>query len=263
MTAMQLPDKIAALLSEKTYRTDDIGMSDASVLLFQDNVLKIQPDNEEAENEYRMMAWLHGRLPVPEVLAFEKDGQKSWLLMSRCSGEAACSEKYMRNPDRQIKLLAQGLKNLWRTDIADCPSDCRLKHKLALARYQVEHGLVDIENTEPDTFGENGFENPARLLQWLYDNQPEEELVLSHGDYCLPNIFFSEHEISYIDLGKTGIADKWCDIALCYRSISHNYSGAYNGKAYSAPDDLLLFRELGLEPDRDKIRYYILLDELF
>ena len=157
MTAMQLPDKIAALLSEKTYRTDDIGMSDASVLLFQDNVLKIQPDNEEAENEYRMMAWLHGRLPVPEVLAFEKDGQKSWLLMSRCSGEAACSEKYMRNPDRQIKLLAQGLKNLWRTDIADCPSDCRLKHKLALARYQVEHGLVDIENTEPDTFGENGF----------------------------------------------------------------------------------------------------------
>ena len=28
-------------------------------------------------------------------------------------------------------------------------------------------------------------------------------------------------------------------------------------------DDMLLFRELCLEPDWEKIRYYILLDELF
>lgn len=260
---MQLPEKIAALISEERYQTDDIGMSDASVLLFQDKVLKIQNTGHEAENEYQMMSWLHGKLSVPKVLAYEKDDRNSWLLMSRCPGEAACAEKYMKEPDRQIKLLAQGLKNLWRIDIADCPSDCRLKHKLAQASYYVEHGLVDIENTEPDTFGKNGFQNPAKLLQWLYDNQPEEELVLSHGDYCLPNIFLSEQKISYIDLGKTGIADKWCDIALCYRSLSHNYSGAYHGRSYTGLDDQLLFRELGLTPDWKKIRYYILLDELF
>lgn len=260
---MQLPEKIAALISEEKYQADNIGMSDASVLLFKDKVLKIQNDDQETENEYQMMSWLCGKLPVPKVLAYEKDGRNSWLLMSRCAGEAACAEKYMKEPDVQIKLLAQGLKNLWHIDITDCPSDCRLKHKLAQASYYVEHGLVDIENTEPGTFGENGFRDPADLLQWLYDNQPEEELVLSHGDYCLPNIFLSEQEISYIDLGKTGIADKWCDIALCYRSLSHNYSGAYHGRAYSGLDDLLLFRELGLAPDWEKIRYYILLDELF
>lgn len=271
MNALQIPSKIVSLISDRTYRTDDIGMSDASVLLFQDMVLKIQKDDEEAENEYRMMTWLRGKLPVPEALAFEKDGQKSWLLMSRCPGEAACSEKYMRNPNKQVELLAQGLKNLWHIDIADCPSDCRLKHKLAQASYIVEHGLVDMENTEPGTFGEKGFQSPAKLLQWLYDNQPEEEPVLSHGDFCLPNIFFAEDttectngsQISYIDLGKTGIADKWCDIALCYRSLSHNYSGAYHGKTYDGLDDELLFRELNLTPDWDKIRYYILLDELF
>lgn len=263
MNTLQFPPKIASLLSKQTYQTDDIGMSDASVLLFQDMVLKIQADEEEAENEYRMMNWLRGRLPVPEALAFEKDGQNCWLLMSRCAGEAACSEKYMLNPEKQAKLLAQGLKNLWRVDIKDCPSDCRLKHKLAQASYNVEHGLVDMENTEPGTFGENGFRTPARLLQWLYDNQPEEEPVLSHGDYCLPNIFLSEHEINFIDLGKTGIADKWCDIALCYRSLSHNYNGVYHGRTYAGLDEQLLFRELGLEPDWDKIRYYILLDELF
>ena len=260
---MHFPEKIAALLSGEKYKTDDIGMSNASVLLFQDKVLKIQDDNAEASNEYRMMTWLQGKLSVPKVFAFESDGEKSWLLMSRCRGEASCAEKYMKNPVEQTKRLAEGLQNLWQVDITNCPSDHRLKHKLAMASYFVEHGLVDVENTEPDTFGENGFRDPEELLQWLYDNQPAEEPVLSHGDYCLPNIFLSPHEISYIALGKTGVADKWCDIALCYRSLSHNYSGKYHGAAYPGFDDELLFRELGIAPDWDKIRYYVLLDELF
>lgn len=143
-------------------------------------------------------------------------------------------------------------------------SDWSLKNKLAEARYNVENRLVDMDNVEPNTFGECGFHNPEALLQWLYENQPEEELVLSHGDYCLPNVFFQNNEVSgYIDFGKTGIADKWCDIALCYRSLSHNYSGRYHGQAYSGFDDLLLFKELGIDPNWEKVRYYILLDELF
>lgn len=122
-----------------------------------------------------------------------------------------------------------------------------------------------MDNVEPDTFGENGFRSPAALLQWLHENQPQEELVLSHGDYCLPNVFGAGDALTgYIDLGRTGIADKWCDIALCCRSLSHNYNGSYHGRqAYEGIDDLLLFRELDLEPDWEKIRYYILLDELF
>ncbi len=89
-------------------------------------------------------------------------------------------------------------------------------------------------------------------------------LRLSHGDFCLPNLFFHQNRVSgYIDLGKTGIADKWCDIALCYRSLSHNYTGKYHNRDYGRFDDRLLFRELGIWPDWDKIRYYILLDELF
>ena len=121
-----------------------------------------------------------------------------------------------------------------------------------------------MDNVEPDTFGEKGFADPDALLEWLWENRPKEDLALSHGDYCLPNVFGMGAEVSgYIDLGRTGIADKWCDIALCYRSLSHNYSGRYHGRSYGAYDDLLLFRELGLEPDWEKIRYYILLDELF
>lgn len=65
-----------------------------------------------------------------------------------------------------------------------------------------------------------------------------------------------------IDLGNAGIADKWQDLALCYRSLKHNANGSY-GKIYSGIHEDDLFKLLGIEPDPEKLRYYILLDELF
>lgn len=261
---MYLPEKIRKQLTSEPCQTDEIGMSGSSVLLFPDKVLKIQENNQEARNEYRMMMWLEGKLSVPRVLAYETEENKTWLLMSRCEGEMACKDRYMSDPERQARLLAQGLKNLWRVDISDCPADQSLTNKLDAARRQVEQGLVDLDNVEPDTFGENGFADPEKLLEWLYDHRPPEEPVLSHGDYTLPNVFLQEDHVSgYVDLGRSGIADKWCDIALCYRSLSHNYTGKYRGRTYEGFDEMLLFRELGIEPDWEKIRYYILMDELF
>lgn len=263
-----LPEKTASLIRDEKYELDDIGMSGSSVLIFEDKVLKVQEYNGEAENEYCMMRYLRDRLPVPEVYSWERSGDRAYLLMSRCRGEMACAPEYMKAPVLQCRLLAEGLKKLWSVDVSDCPCDQRLSHKLEQARYQVENGLIDLDNVEPDTFGEKGFRDPAQLLQWLYDNMPDEDPVLSHGDYCLPNIFGIQGEVSgYIDLGRSGIADKWCDIALCYRSLAHNYGGKYkrlqeNGEHVDF-DGNLLFRELGIEPDWEKLRYYILLDELF
>ncbi|MBR1931217.1 MAG: aminoglycoside 3'-phosphotransferase [Lachnospiraceae bacterium] len=266
---MELPKKIVQLISGESYQTDEIGMSDSAVLLFKDKVLKVQVCGEEAGNEYELYKWLKGKLPVPQILAYEVEGNRAFLLMSKCHGKMSCDEAYMRDPRRQIRLLAKALKQLWRVDIQNCPCDNRLEQKLRQARFRVEHDLVDIDNVEPDTFGEGGFRDPADLLQWLFAHRPKEEPVLSHGDFCLPNIFLDGDEVAgYIDLGRGGIADKWCDIALCYRSLSHNYSGKYQkgisvGQSYPDYDDLLLFKELGIEPDWEKIRYYILLDELF
>ena len=129
----------------------------------------------------------------------------------------------------------------------------------------VKNNLVDVENTEPTTFGKDGFENPESLLKWLKENQPKNfEPVLSHGDFCLPNVFLLNDEFSgLIDLGGTGVADKYQDIALCYRSLKHNFGGVYGGKVYKDFNPDLLFEKLGITPDWEKIRYYTLLDELF
>ena len=120
--------------------------------------------------------------------------------------------------------------------------------------------MCDMDNVEESTYGEDGFQNPADLLAWLEENRPEEELVFSHGDYCLPNIFIKDGHVSgFIDLGNCGVADKYQDIALCYRSLLHNYGE----KEYKDFKPEMLFEELGIEPDWKKIKYYILLDELF
>ena len=107
-------------------------------------------------------------------------------------------------------------------------------------------------------------EHPKELLDWLYANKPDLEPVFSHGDFCLPNILIENGEISgFIDLDHTGIADKWRDIALCYRSLKHNFDGTYGGKVYPDFNPDMLFTALGMEPDWEKLNYYILLDELF
>jgi len=98
----------------------------------------------------------------------------------------------------------------------------------------------------------------------LKNNRPDEEPCLIHGDYCLPNIFLQNEKVAgFIDIGGAGIGDKWQDIALCYRSLKHNFEGKYNGISYAGYHPDMLFEELGIAPDWDKINYYILMDELF
>lgn len=101
-------------------------------------------------------------------------------------------------------------------------------------------------------------------MQWLKQNKPQEELVFSHGNYCLPNIFVKNDRISgFIDLGRSGVADIYQDIALYYRSLQHNFHGKYAKRTYDSFDAKILFDQLEIEPDWEKIRWYILLDELF
>ncbi len=259
-----LPDAIAERISQEAYTLDTIGQSGSSVCMFRDKVLKIQPQRKDARREAAMLNWLQGKLPVPRILAHEVTEAQDFLLMSRISGRMACDPYWMEQPQALTRQLAKGLKQLWQVDISRCPADQSPASKLADAQRQVDFGLVDLDNVQPDTFGDGGFRDPGELLQWLKDHKPEYVPVLSHGDFCLPNVFFGDDgSVAYIDLGRSGVGDKWCDIALCWRSLRDNFSGIYDGTVYPGYDPMMLFEALELEPDWEKIRYYILMDELF
>lgn len=260
---MYIPNSINRYINNKPYTTDNIGASDSTVLCFEDMVLKIGSAEKEAETHAKMLRWLEGKLPVSKLIAFEREEGRSYMLTSRIKGEMLCAPSVLKDPKQVTHLLADALQMLWSVDISDCPVNYGLDNKLALARHYVENGLCDVEDSEPGTFGDGGFKDPADLLSWLENNRPEERPVLSHGDCCLPNIFEKDGKISgFIDLGRCGTADKYQDIALCYRSLMHNYDGTY-GYKFEGYDPNLLFEYLGIEPDMEKIRYYILLDELF
>ena len=259
-----VPSKIKSLIENKPYTVDDIGMSGNQVLIFEDMVLKIEEKSASVERQVQMMRWLEDIIPVPKVIAYEVENGKSYLLMSKVGGVMSCDTYYLEHPQELLEALAAGLKMLWEVDVKECPCVRDVDVVLEEARIQVENGWVDLDNVEPTTFGEGGFDGPEQLLEWLENHRPFFEPVLSHGDFCLPNIFLADGQVKgFIDLGRAGVGDKWNDIAICYRSIKHNFDGTYGGKVYDDFNPDMLFEKLGVEPDWKKIKWYLLLDELF
>ena len=264
MQEMKLPKEIEKLTKGKSFALDNVGMSGNQVLIFEDMVLKIEDNPISARKQVQIMKWLEGKIPVPRVIEYEEESSKCYLLMSKIGGKMSCDEYYLENADILLKALADGLRMLWKVDISGCHVVRDLDIVLNEARLRVENNLVDVDNVAPETFGKNGFESPRHLLEWLENNRPTVEPVFSHGDYCLPNIFLDDGQVSgFLDLSRAGVGDKWNDIALCYRSLKHNFSGMYGGKIYEDFNADKLFEALGIEPDWEKIKYYLLLDELF
>ena len=261
-----LPEAIRKAVGTEKYTVDKIGESGSEVRIYDNYVLKIQLQSPETDNEYIISNRLSSCLPVPSIPLYEIHNGLSYTLMTKVEGKMLCDMDYLQNPELVIDIAAKGLKKLWETDVSDYPCNVsRLSNRLKAAEYNVAHDLVDIENTEPETFVKGGFKNPAELLDWLKNNRPPEDIVLTHGDYCLPNIFAKGDRISgFIDLGKAGPADRWQDIAIAIRSLDHNFDGRYsNGKPIFDFKPQMFLDALGVEMNEEKYRYYYLLDELF
>ena len=234
--------------------------------VYDQHVLKIQPHSRETDNEAAIIRWLNGRLPLPDIPVYAVENEMAFTLMSKIRGKMLCDMDYLKQPELVIGLAAQGIKMMWQVDVSGCPCyTSRLSERLKAAEYNVKNGLVDIENTEPETYGPGGFESPEALLEWLKTHRPPEDIALTHGDYCLPNIFADGNTVSgFIDLGKMGPADRWQDIAIAIRSLGHNFDGRYSdGKRIFDFKPQMLLNALDINFDEEKYRYYILLDELF
>ena len=260
---MRQPSEFAKYTAGKNFTLDRTGLSGSTVAIYEDVVLKSEPVSEESENHLAMLLWLDEKVPAPRVLqTVQRDGFR-WTLMTRISGEMACADSYRADPHRLVRVLADAMKSLWSVDVSCCPVDQSPKAKLERARAIVEKGAVNMELVDPETFGEKGFPSPAALLSWLESHAPDFEPVLTHGDFCLPNVFLEDWKFSgFLDLGRSGVGDKWTDIALLWRTLRDNFGGHY-GEAVPGfhPDEL--FEALGIEKDEEKPHYYLLMDELF
>jgi kanamycin kinase/aminoglycoside 3'-phosphotransferase-3 len=265
MKPLYFPINLQTRLEGYASKTDTIGESSASIIRFTNGVETVYLKSDEKIAELRcerdILRWLSNKLPVPEVLDWVEDGVLAYLLITAADGVMSCDDPRGVTPPvtDTIAALADGILKLQTIDITDCPFDNRLDQKLEHALYNIKHDLIDVTDWEQD----NGFDSPMSLYNWLCDNRSQEDLCFTHGDYCMPNVFVDGSYCSgLIDFGRAGVADKYQDIALCVRSLGYNLDvSSHRDTKQQAIDEL--FSHLGITPDWDKIRYYILLDELF
>lgn len=251
------PEELKEILDGMICEVNTIGCSNAGVYKYYNSensyYLKVQPVQQELKREYEIMKWLQNKLPVPEILYFCSQRGFDYLLMTELEGEMTCSGSCLSKQEETVGILAEGIKMLQAVPIENCPFNNGLENKLKDAKIKIENNLVDMSDWEKN----NRFGTPLELLDFLQNNKPKVSThMFTHGDYCLPNIFCRNNRVSgFIDLGRGGIADIYQDIALCVRSLRHNFKKTDNTG--------LLFEYLQMEPDWERIEYYILLDELF
>jgi aminoglycoside phosphotransferase len=73
--------------------------------------------------------------------------------------------------------------------------------------------------------------------------------VITHGDYCLPNVLIHNHKVSgFIDLGYFGFGDPYRDFIAAQYSVRRNL-----GEGWIAP----FFKAFGVGPlNEEKLRWY-------
>jgi len=257
---IDLPTEMSGRLAGCRWTERKIGMSDAHVFEVSGDgrpplFLKTEPKGRfsELEGEMRRLRWLEDQgIPAPRVVDFAHGNGRDWLLMTAVPGEDLASSRHL-SPCDAASLMADALRRLHALDIADCPFDHRLDRRLPLARARAEAGVVD----ETDFDDEDRGRTVLSLFDDLQTLKPEsEDLVVAHGDACLPNFMARETEFTgIIDCGRLGVADRYQDVAIASRSIRYNF-----GDTWVSP----FLERYGLtETDPGRMAFYRILDEFF
>ncbi|WP_455709972.1 phosphotransferase [Nocardiopsis alba] len=249
----------------------DLGLSGARVLRMVDAqgvpvaVVKVVDHRmshlvSDLEAENARLAWL-GRLgvPVPEVLGSGADEGESWLAMRALPGSPASDEWPAGERDRVVDLLAHAARELHATPWGDAPFDRSLPSVLVEVRERVVSGLVDR------SWAIAGKEGPPAAvvleqLESLAEELGDGTLMVSHGDFCLPNVLIDETGAAgFVDVGRAGLADPHSDLADMTRSLRSHMNPQY-GEA-SAHRFLDAYGRDGVDPER--LRLHDLLESFF
>ncbi|MFD2328879.1 APH(3') family aminoglycoside O-phosphotransferase [Cohnella sp. GCM10020058] len=260
MTPEQLPQDLLERIGPVAWHRIAIGQSGARTYRLEcaegpSTYMKIAdvgcPDTLRAEAD--RLAWLRGKLPVPALLDYRQLADREMLWMSEVPGIHAADASWSDRPHDVARAMAAGLRHVHALDIQDCPFDQRVQVRIREAGRRLAAGFVDADDFDSERAGCSADELFAQLLATV---PPDEDLVFTHGDYTLPNVMLDEElRTGFIDWGRSGIGDRYQDIALAARSLAGDY-GPSSAEVFLSAYGLS-------EPDRDKLEFYRLLDEFF
>lgn len=260
--APSLPPAMAAALAAYAWARDDVGQSGAALYRLHgkdqapDLFLKHGSDvlAELVNEEMKKLQWLAPYIPVPAVVQFVRQPDQAWLLMSAIDGKTA-RQVLASRPDlgpALVDAMAAFLRRLHAIPASACPFDSGHLARLRLARQRIDAGAIDVDDFD----GERAGWTAEQVWTALQDALPlAADAVLTHGDFSLENLIIHEGDIAgCIDVGRAGVADRYQDLAIAWNSLGE----------YGAPLQERLFKQYGLaRPDQGKLRFHLLLDELF
>lgn len=217
----------------------------------------------ELEGERDRVAWLVERgVPGPRVLDWHSDDTGACLVTSAVAGVPAD-----QMPAAELRIawehIADAVRRLHEVPVGDCPFRRDLDTMVAVARDVVARGAVNPEFLPEDQQRTPPSELLARLVPQLARRRDQEalDLVLCHGDLCLPNIILDPRTLDvsgFVDLGRLGPADRYADLAL----LLTNARETWEDEERALAADLAFAERYGVTLDHDRLRFYLHLDPL-
>jgi kanamycin kinase/aminoglycoside 3'-phosphotransferase-2 len=194
------------------------------------------------------LEWLVGKLPVPAILGFQTDQDRVTLMLSELEGEPA---HLLGDHETAVRRAAETLIRIHAVDIGDCPFRDVLSHELEEAERRVRDNRIPAE-----PFSQATGHSPGAALDFLRSNAGMiREQVFTHGDYAMPNILINHKRASgLVDWGIAGVADMHRDFMAISDSIAMNCGAMWVPVFYDV---------YGVQPDRELISYYTVLDGFF
>jgi len=213
-----------------------------------------------AGTEATTLTWLRSQgLPAAEVLDVGPD----WLLTREIIGQTAAHPWPRHRRRAVVDALAEVTRAVHAVAVDSCPFDSTLAVTVPEARDATQTGSVDLDDLDAERRGQSAQELVDLLVARLPSMQAREEPVVTHGDWCLPNVLLDPDTVEVvglIDTARVGRADAYTDFALMSRSLSSEERNPQYGPEYAER----FLRRCGQDPtDPAALDFYRLLDEFF
>ena len=189
------------------------------------------PGAPSLAEETARLAWLAGRVAVPELLDSGPAGAGWWTLTRTLPGTSAVDARWRRDPDRLATALGLGLRRFHDAlPVADCPFDAGVGVRVADARRRA--GGLDPARWHP----EHRSLTVEQALARSSETPPVDLPVVCHGDPCVPNhLLGGDGEVvGHVDVGACGVADRWADLAVATWSLDWNLGPGHQGALLAA-----------------------------